>query len=93
MRGRLGSKWKGMALALCVIILLTGCFGRRGVEYVGEHPELNSVALDSILCRMGHELGGLRAHQPSVDPAEQDDYGRIFFFYGEGSGIISWVIM
>ncbi|MCL2864742.1 MAG: hypothetical protein FWE25_04270 [Lachnospiraceae bacterium] len=93
MRERLGSKWRGIALVLCAIIFLAGCFGRRGVEYVGEHPELYSVALASILGRRGRGLEARGTGQPSVSLTEQDDYGRMFFFYGEGDGIAGRVIV
>jgi hypothetical protein len=89
-----------MILMLLIILSLTSCGafddlltpGRIEFEYTGEYPELYSVAINSILGTLGH--GGVpgptdRALQPNIRILDEDDYGRVLFFYDEGVSRLS----
>ena len=70
-----------------MIVTLMGCFLTREPEpvYVGDYPELFSVAVSSVL-GMGSDLSW---EHPGITILEEDDYGRILFDYSEGSAISS----
>ena len=81
-----------LILALIVVIFLTSCNEEREFEYLGNYPELFSVAINSILGTRGYRQVGLGGKDnPSIRILEKDDYGRILFSYSEGT--ISYVIM
>ena len=52
-------------------------------QYVGDYPELYSVAIHSILGARGY---GDNKTQPIITTLEKDRYGRILFYYNEGVG-------
>lgn len=67
-------------MLLCVIFL-TGCGG--SYQYSGDHPELYTVAVNSLLWNKG--VGSLsdRACDPEIEVVETDNYGRVLFMYRE----------
>ena len=66
------------------VVVLSGCFleRREPAEYIGEYPELFTVAINSLLGVRGYSLSG--GHQPTITILEEDDYGRVLFEYREG---------
>ena len=67
---------------------LTGCFlfGNNSEDYIynGDHPELFTVAINSILGVKGYILSE-RVFSPDIDIVEVDDYGRTLFLYHENT--------
>jgi len=73
---------------------LSSCFTEREVLYPGHHPELFSIAINSILGARGFQVGGLPGGtgiNATTRVIDEDNYERILFSYGEGD--ISYVIM
>jgi hypothetical protein len=69
------------AILIAITILLVSCTPSTP-EYTGDYPELFSIALNSIPGTEGYLLGEVR-HQPVLTVLEEDDYGRVLFFYSE----------
>ena len=64
------------------MLLLTACIGGGPTHYHGQHPELFTVAVNSILGARGQAVDGPRQIAWIVILAE-DDFGRILFRYSE----------
>jgi hypothetical protein len=58
-------------------------------EYAGEHPELFSVAVNSILGAEGYGTSEIQ-HPPELIVQEEDSYGRTLFFYAEMKAISTY---
>jgi len=73
---------KFLTLIIVMMVVLTGCVLIRPPEpvYVGDYPELFSVAVSSVL-GMGSDIGW---DHPEIVVLEEDNYGRIIFEYDEG---------
>lgn len=79
---------KCLVLVICFIALLCslyGCGGNKPVEYSGENPDLYTEAIFSIpgVNGLGADEPGLYAHDVAV--IEEDEHGRKFFYYSEGT--------
>jgi len=72
-----------LVLVLSFTLFLMGC--SRDFEYVGEHPELFSVAVNSVLGVRGYLPGHM--NQPNITVVDRDGYGRILFSYDEGHDV------
>jgi len=74
----------GFVLSSISLNLTSLFFNRWFVEpeavYVGDYPELFSVAISSVL-GMGNDIAW---YYPIITILEEDDYGRILFEYDEG---------
>jgi len=70
-----------LILLLIGIIFLTGCRLMRDITYDGDHPELFSVGIQSLLGARGYEEGHLSL--PNIKIISEDNYGRILFSYRE----------
>jgi len=72
-----------LLILMLFTIILTAC--SQGDGYAGDYPELFSVAIGSILGARGYEIvGGLRGiDQPSIWILEEDNFGRVLFWYTE----------
>ena len=68
-----------LILLLISTIFLTSCY--RDVTYIGDYPELFSVALHSLLGTKGFEEG--HSGPPTIRVLEEDSYGRVLFSYRE----------
>jgi len=81
---------KVLAITVLVVILLaTGCrFDDAHYYYTGEHPELFSVAINSILGNRGFILDHI-IMSSDVRVVEHDDFGRTLFLFSEGRDISS----
>ena len=78
-----------LGILLSFIVFLAAC-SQSEFEFTGEHPELFSVALSSILGAQGNAPGPVGGPlQPTIHFLEEDDYGRILFSYSEGNFISS----
>ena len=81
---------KVLAITVLVVILLaTGCrFDDSQYYYTGEHPELFSIAINSILGTRGYIFDHVITNS-DVRVVEHDDFGRTLFLYSEASNISS----
>jgi hypothetical protein len=61
-------------------------------KYTGEHPELFSVAVNSLLGTKGYAQSE-RPFQPELVLQEEDNYGRKLFFYNELEGISAYSLV
>jgi len=74
-------------LLLCGIMLLlfcplAGCIYEKN-DYAGEHPELFTIAMNSILGANGWVYVSPTIKQPLLEVMEEDSYGRKMFVYCE----------
>ena len=79
---KLGVK-RELILVLSFTIFLTACLPPIEFEYIGDYPELYSVAINSILGARGYGVAHMT--QPNIIVLEEDDYGRILFSYSESA--------
>jgi len=80
-------KSKFVLVLLIMMIAFNSC---APGQYGGNHPELYTVAISSILDTLGFFVG---QSQSSVRVLDEDDFGRILFRYNEGSIWVGKVIM
>ena len=73
-----------LILVLSFTLFLTACFPSAEFEYVGDYPELYSVAIHSILGQRGYASGSVGGDPPAITVLGADDYGRRLFSYNEG---------
>ena len=83
MKKRLIARYLILPLS-CVLLLLSSCF-RGEFEYLGDYPDLFSVALGSILGTRGYEPSGIARVGARIEILEEDNNGRILFRYSEDS--------
>ena len=76
---------------IIVCMLFSGCASYKG--YVGEHPDLFAVAINSVPNTNGYIISEIR-HQPVLKLLEKDEQGRSLFCYSEAyiNGEVSLVI-
>jgi len=76
-----------IVLVAMIMILVAGC--RRNTvdntRYAGEHPELYSIAINSLVATRGYTQSEIKM-QASIKLIEEDNYGRKLFIYSEGRG-------
>ncbi len=63
-----------------LIFLLSSC---RSHNYLGEHQDLYTAAIHSILWNNGHSYSADREMDSTIEVLEQDDFGRVMFVYFE----------
>lgn len=73
------------SILLGVILLLTTFTGCYDYSYSGEHPELYTVAVNSLLWNKGISTQTDRVCDSDIEVIEKDDYGRVLFKYTEKS--------
>ncbi|MBQ2710999.1 MAG: hypothetical protein IJF66_03540 [Clostridia bacterium] len=66
-------------LFVCILITFSGCYS----GYSGEHNDLFTVAINSILWTSGWSIGAEAKLDPEITILEQDPYGRVLFEYSE----------
>lgn len=66
-------------LSILALIILTGCY----FDYAGDHADLYTVAINSILWTNGYTWGADHPMESVVEILEQDQYGRTLFTYYE----------
>ena len=66
-------------LLVLTLLILTGCYS----GYSGEHTDLYTVAINSILWTFGHSFGADFPMNSEIEIIEQDQYGRTLFTYYE----------
>ena len=82
--GEIKMKKSGIILlALFMSLALMGCNSYSG--YSGEHPELYTMAVNSLLWNKGVSTLSDKLCDPTVKIVEQDNYGRTLFQYTEKS--------
>ena len=64
-------------LLVLTLLILTGCYS----GYSGEHTDLYTVAINSILWTFGHSFGADFPMNSEIEIIEQDQYGRTLFTY------------
>ena len=69
-----------LVLLLISTLILTSC-GYSG--YLGDHSDLYSVAVNSVLWLNGYSWGADYECDPSIEVIEEDNYGRTMFSYYE----------
>jgi hypothetical protein len=77
---------KAITIILVTIIIAfvtSGCLNR---EYRGDYPELLTVAINSLLGATGR-CGLHRTPDPTIIIIEEDNYGRVLFFYNERGNV------
>lgn len=65
-----------------ISLTMTACWGRANMTYLGDYPDLYSVAINSVEGLRGYihsEIG----HPSVVELIETDNYGRSLFVYCE----------
>ena len=77
-------KWGNKCKIILLLVFTLFLIGCRGFDYVGNYPELYSVAINSLLGARGY---GDNKTQPIITTLEEDRYGRILFSYSEGYAI------
>jgi len=81
-------------LFILFTILLTSCFGQeKEFEYLGENPELFSIAVNSILGARGFQDIGWGKDHPAIITREKDNHGRILFSYSEGGNFVGLLVL
>lgn len=68
-------------LLVLTLLILTGCYS----GYSGEHTDLYTIAINSILWTLGHSFGADFYIDSEIEVLERDQYGRILFTYYERS--------
>jgi len=68
---------------LCMFLLLSSC-SQREFEYSGDHPQLYTVAVNSILGADGYRRTSWGRRAPLIRVRARDSYGRVLFTYSEG---------
>ena len=87
MKNRLRIKSK-LILVLGFTLFLAACLPPVEFEYLGNYPELYSVAINSLLGARGEGPGAMTGPvQPNIIVFEEDNYGRRLFSYDEYSSI------
>lgn len=75
-------------LPIFILVTLTGC-AYKG--YSGEHIDLYTVAINSVLWNNGHSFSADKYINPQIEIIDEDMYGRTMFTYYEtyyaGAGI------
>ena len=78
-------------ILIVISICLAGCRGRSG-DYLGEHPELYSVAINSVLYTRGYILSERRI-SPELTLLEEDSFGRKMFTYSENLPVSTYSLI
>ena len=80
-----------MAMAL---VVLTGCLSHNEdeISYMGEYPELYSVAISTLLGAEGQIYSEVPM-EASLKMVEEDNYGRKLFIYYEERGITEYSLL
>ena len=65
------------------LMILTGCKGCSYNDYSGEHTDLYTVAVNSILWNEGHSSSADRFYDAEIEILETDTYGRVLYTYYE----------
>lgn len=66
-------------LLVLILLILTGCYS----SYSGEHVNLFTVAIHSVLWNNGHSMGADFVRDSEINILDEDHYGRILFTYYE----------
>lgn len=66
-------------LIILVPFILTACYK----EYTGDHPELYTVAINSLLWTNGYTHGADFYFNSEIEIIDKDKYGRVMFTYNE----------
>lgn len=66
-------------LLVLTLLILTGCYS----GYSGEHIDLYTVAINSLLWTNGWSMGYEARIDSEITILEQDSYGRVLFEYSE----------
>lgn len=77
------TKMRICALILVLVLSLTSLSSCIYPGYMGEYPELCSVAWANLVDIIGHWSDGEMQGGPYVDILETDSYGRVLFSYSE----------
>ena len=71
-----------LILLVSCILSLASCYIRK-YEYLGDYPELYSVAVNSLLGAEGFQSAGIIGREglePAISILERDNYGRVLLF-------------
>lgn len=80
---------KRVCVLIAALLLLSSCLsGCYHTEYKGEYPELYTVAVYNFLGRAGCWSNGELVKDSEVEVLGTDSYGRVIFFYHEGT--VDW---
>lgn len=79
-------KISSIILVFCMMILSFFAVGCLPHKYRGENVDLYTVAVNSIFKAHGSYSNGEAIFDPVIEIIEKDEYGRVLFFYYEGSG-------
>lgn len=74
---------KKKLLPLCLIVLCVFFMGCGYKGYSGEHHDLYTVAINSLLWNNGHSYDAERVTDSQIEILEKDNYGRILYTYQE----------
>jgi len=69
--------------SIICLFTLSSCYIFIPYEYEGEHPELLTEAINSLLWASGNIVDGEPIYDPYIEVIDEDDYGRILFKYSE----------
>jgi hypothetical protein len=78
---KLGKTITIILVTIIIAFATPGCVNR---EYEGEYPELFTVAINSLLGTRSRDASH-RTPDPIIIVIEEDDYGRVLFFYARQS--------
>ncbi len=71
-------------LAVLLLVILSSCsLDCAYKEYSGEYTDLYTVAINSVLWINGYSLGADFECDPQIEKIDEDNYGRVMFFYHE----------
>ncbi len=87
------SKIRILALILVAVLLMSvlcGCIHPDG--YTGEHKDLYSQVMSTVLYVRGYHVEGELSYALHVCPLESDNYGRRLFAYYEYNGSLSILV-
>ena len=74
------------------LLLLGSCGENSNKAYSGEHPELYSVAINSLLGAKGYAVSEIR-FSSTAKIVEEDEYGRQLFFYFENKSVSTYSLL
>ena len=71
-------------LAVLLLVILSSCsLDCAYKEYSGEYTDLYTVAVNSVLWVNGYSWGADFKRAPQIEKIDEDNYGRVMFFYQE----------
>ena len=76
-------KLKSVFACLLVLIITFSVSACKPYRYKGEHADLYTVAVNAVFRAQGFISTAETMHDPDIKIIEEDDYGRVLFYYNE----------